>query len=69
MAEEIKVVIEKDGTMMLEVSGKRGAQCLTVTKSLEEELGEVLGRQRTPEFFQNARITLKNRISNPLKSA
>jgi hypothetical protein len=69
MGGEIKVVIEKDGTMMLEVSGKRGAQCLTVTQSLEEELGEVLGRQRTPEFYQGARIALKNKISNPLKSA
>lgn len=69
MGEEIKVVIEKNGKLILKVRGKVGPQCLTVTEALEEEMGEVLDRQRTNEFYQNAQIALTNKTLNPLKSA
>lgn len=69
MGEEIRVVIEKDGKLILKVNGKTGPQCLTVTQALEEEMGEVLDRQRTTEFYQKAQIELSNRTVNPLKSA
>jgi ribosomal protein L27 len=69
MGEEIRVVIEKDGKLILKVSGKSGPQCLTVTQALEEEMGEVLDRQRTTEFYQKANIGIRNTTLNPLKSA
>ena len=69
MGEEIRVVIEKDGKLILKVSGKSGPQCLTVTQALEEEMGEVLNRQRTNEFYQKAQIALTNKALNPVKSA
>jgi len=69
MGEEIRVVIEKDGKLILKVSGKGGPQCLSVTQALEEEMGEVLNRQRTNEFYQKAQIVLTNKTLNPLKSA
>ena len=69
MGEEIRVVIEKDGKLSLKVSGKSGPQCLTVTQALEEEMGEVLDRQRTNEFYQKAQIVLTNKSLNPLKPA
>ena len=69
MGEEIRVVIEKDGKLTLKVSGKGGPQCLTVTQNLEEEMGEVLNRQRTPEFYQKTQIALTYKTLNPLKSA
>ena len=69
MGEEIRVVIEKDGKLILKVSGKGGPQCITVTQHLEEEMGEVLNRQRTPEFYQKAKIALRYKTLNPLKSA
>ena len=69
MGEEIRVVIEKDGKLTLKVSGKGGPQCLTVTQDLEEEMGEILNRQRTPEFYQMAPIALTNKNLNFLKSA
>jgi len=61
MAEEIKVVIEKDGKLILKVRGKGGPQCVTVTQALEEEMGTVLNRQRTNEFYQKAQIALTNK--------
>lgn len=69
MGEEIRVVIEKGGKLILKVSGKSGAQCLTVTQAFEEEMGEVLNRQRTTEFYQKADIRGRNTALNPLKSA
>ena len=69
MGEEIGVVIEKDGKLILNVSGKTGPQCLTVTEALEEEMGEVLDRERTTEFYQKANMPVRNTTLNPLKSA
>jgi len=68
MGEEIRVVIEKDGKLIFKVSGKGGPQCLTVTQDFEEEMGEVLNRQRTTEFYQKAKIRVRNTTLNPLKS-
>ena len=69
MGEEIRVVIEQDGKLVFKVQGKVGPQCLMVTQALEEEMGEVVNRQRTPEFYQKAQTALLNRTVNPLKSA
>lgn len=68
MAEEIRAVIEKNGTLFLEVSGKRGPQCVQVTEALEREMGKVVERQRTGDFYNQARITLTNKTRTPLKS-
>jgi hypothetical protein len=69
MGEEIKVVIEKDGKFILKVSGGKGLHCLTLTEALEEDMGQVLDRQRTNEFYKKAQIALTNKTLNPLKSA
>ena len=69
MGEEIRVVIEKDGKLIFKVSGKGGPQCLRATQDLEEEMGQVLNRQRTSEFYQKSEIALTNKTLNPLKSA
>ena len=69
MGEEIRVVIEKNGKVILKVSGKTGPQCLTVTQVLEEEMGQVLDRQRTTEFYQKANVRARNTTLNPPKSA
>ena len=61
MGEEIRVVIEKDGKLILKVSGKGGPQCLRVTQALEKEMGQVLDRQKTTEFYQRAAVALRNR--------
>mgnify|MGYP000445213139 CR=1 FL=1 len=69
MGEEIKVVIEKDGKLILEVHGAGGPQCLTVTESFEKEMGEVLDRRRTNDFYRKAQIALMGKTFNPLRSS
>jgi hypothetical protein len=69
MAEEIRIVIEKNGSFFLEVSGRSGPQCLQVTEALEKEMGKVAERRRTGEFYNKARIALTNRNRTSQESA
>ena len=61
MGEQIKVVINRDGTLVLNVKDSRGARCLTLTASLEQEIGRVLDRQRTSDFYKSAQLRNRNR--------
>jgi hypothetical protein len=69
MAEEIRIVIEKNGSLFLEVSGKSGPQCLQVTEALEKEMGKVAERRRTGEFYNKARTALMNKTRTSQESA
>lgn len=51
---EMKITIAPDGTFNIEVDGVAGPECLDFTSFLEEELGEVVNRERTAEFYQEA---------------
>ena len=48
---QIKVVVQKNGMLSVEAQGIQGSQCLSLTESLERDLGEVLERQRTSDFY------------------
>ncbi len=50
---ELEFHIGPDGTVKLEVKGVKGAKCLDITKELEKELGMVLEREKTGEYYEN----------------
>jgi hypothetical protein len=51
--EEIEVIIEKDGTVRIQVRGVKGEACLDLTKDLEAALGgQVEVREMTPEAYE-----------------
>ena len=56
MGEQIKVVINRDGTLVLNVKDSRGARCLNLTASIEQEMGHVLDRQRTSDFYKSGQL-------------
>jgi len=56
MSTQLKVLVGKDGKLTLSVTGIRGPQCLSLTEFLENEMGEVLERQRTESYYQSANI-------------
>lgn len=58
MTEEIRVTIEKDGKVTLQVTGRPGSKCLEVTQAFEGNMGEVIDRRRTHELYQTARIPM-----------
>jgi len=51
---EIVIQIAPDGSISLEVKGVAGPDCVEFTKALEDALGEVVQRERTSEFYQEA---------------
>jgi hypothetical protein len=63
MREQIKITVEKDGKVTLKVEGVQGSECLNITEFFEKEMGVVLGRQRTSEFYRSAQVTVHNRIT------
>jgi hypothetical protein len=62
MKEEIKITVEKDGTVTVKVEGSHGAQCLSATGLLEKEMGKVLERRRTGDYYKVDRVHLRNTI-------
>ncbi|MBN1626105.1 MAG: DUF2997 domain-containing protein [Deltaproteobacteria bacterium] len=62
MNKEIKVIIEKDGKVTFEVQGVRGSQCLNLTESLEQGIGDVIERRKKGEFYQFSSINLEQNI-------
>lgn len=52
--QEIEVIIEKDGSVRIEVRGVKGQACLDLTANLEAALGgDLLAREMTPEALEN----------------
>ena len=64
MDKQIRIVVERDGKLRMEVEGFNGSQCLSVTEFLEKEIGEVFERQKTSDFYKARRFTLTNRITS-----
>jgi len=54
MKRELVIQIAPDGTISLEVKGVKGGECLDFTKFLEEALGDVIEREKTSEYYQEA---------------
>ncbi len=62
MKGQIRIVVEKDGKVTLGAEGVIGPQCLKLTEFLEGELGDVIKRQKTSEFYRPVRLTHRNHI-------
>jgi Protein of unknown function (DUF2997) len=60
---QIKITIDRNASMTLEVEGVKGGQCVSLTEFLEEGVGQVFSRQKTREFYQSSKIGLRSTIS------
>lgn len=52
--QELRIHIDAQGEVQVEVLGVQGDGCLKLTEGLERRLGEVHGRQMKPEAYQQA---------------
>jgi len=51
--QDIEISISPSGEVSFTIKGVKGSACLDETKFLEDALGgEVLERERTPEFYE-----------------
>ena len=50
--QEITVTIDQNGQATVTASGIDGPACLAATEALEQALGVVRSRERTPEYYR-----------------
>lgn len=51
MAGSCEIVIDKQGNVEMKAQGFKGKACEQFTKEIEEELGTVSDRKKTPESY------------------
>jgi 8-oxo-dGTP pyrophosphatase MutT (NUDIX family) len=49
---DLHITIDDDGEVQIEVKGINGPQCVLITRELEEELGIVLSREKSSEYYK-----------------
>jgi len=54
---QVKVKISRTGQVTIEVLNAHGMQCSTLTKGLEQALGETVKDDLKPEYFEVAQTT------------
>ena len=52
----IKFSIKQDGTVTEEVTGTIGTQCIDLTESIENQLGNVQFREETNDYYQTINL-------------
>ena len=60
----IKYTIQPDGNVKEEVQGVAGHDCQLITKSIEDEVGEVVGRDYLASFFVTDSFPTEKNIQN-----
>jgi hypothetical protein len=50
--QEITVTVDQDGQATVTVSGIDGPACQAATETLEQALGAVRSRERTPDYYR-----------------
>lgn len=50
--DEIIMDFDEEGHVKIEVKGVSGPRCDSLTKDIEEELGELVREEKKPEYFQ-----------------
>ena len=61
MSKAIEVVIQPDGSLKIDAVGFNGSDCDKATAFLEKALGQPVGKQRKPEYFNTARVRQQQR--------
>ncbi|MBN2532177.1 MAG: DUF2997 domain-containing protein [Spirochaetales bacterium] len=49
---DLNITITPNGKVEIEVKGVNGPMCVDITKELEEELGVVINREKTSEYYK-----------------
>ncbi len=60
--QEVRIAIDKDGNVRVDVNGVKGMKCLDVTRALEAALGDNVEHEMTAEAYeQEQELELENR--------
>lgn len=56
--QELEIVIDRDGQVAISVKGARGSECLDLTRALEAQLGDLVERTHTAEFYSSSEAAM-----------
>jgi NifU-like protein involved in Fe-S cluster formation len=57
----INVEIKEDGTVVVQAVGFKGKACELATAAIEQALGKITSKRKTPEWYQNETVVQKTR--------
>jgi hypothetical protein len=55
--QEIEIIVDEQGNVQVEAKGFSGADCKTLTKAIEEAVGEVTDVKLKPGYRQTRNVT------------
>jgi hypothetical protein len=56
---EIEFQIDKNGNISIDVKNINGPECLSETRDLEKKLGEIISRDKKPEYYKKTQVKSK----------
>lgn len=60
----IEVIVNADGSLVVDAIGLKGPDCEKVTRFLEEALGQIASKQRKPAYNERNRTQTKQRVGS-----
>ncbi len=60
----IDVIVNTDGSLVVDAIGFKGPECDKATRFLEEALGQIAGKQRKPAYKERNRTQAKQRVGS-----
>ena len=58
----IEIIVNVDGTLVIDAVGFKGAACDKVTRFLEEALGQIASKQRKPAYNERNQAHRQQRV-------
>ena len=62
MSKSIEVIVQTDGSIVIDAIGFHGADCEKASKFLEQALGQISNRQRKPEYNARRQVCRKQKV-------
>ena len=53
----LKITIDPNGVVQIDVQGAAGSECLKWTETLERDLGGVVSREMKSEFYEQIQVS------------
>ncbi len=58
----IEVIVNTDGSLLIDAIGFKGPACEKATRFLEDALGQIATKQRKPDYNERNRTQTKQRV-------
>lgn len=64
--QELEITIDNEGRVLVHVNGVKGEECLSLTKNLENAVGDVQERSFSSDYYEQP-VTVSPSLKNGLR--